>query len=180
MPQPLSHLIQSVTDRIKATNTPVVFAESCTAGLISACLARVPGISEFLCGSAVVYQMATKTEWLGIRPEILEREGAVSEKVAIEMAVGVLERTSAATIAASVTGHLGPGAPAGQDGLVYMGIAVRTGHGFEVQVFRHVLPAQITGVPIANTNSLREWRQWKAVEEVLTRLHQALEVLEKK
>ena len=179
MPQPLSDLIQSVSDRIRATNIPVVFAESCTAGLISACLARVPGISEFLCGSAVVYQLATKTEWLGIRPEILEHEGAVSEKVAIQMAVGVLERTPAAMIAASVTGHLGPGAPPEQDGLIYVAIAMRTGHGCDVQVFRHVLPAQITGLPILDVDSLREWRQWKAVEEVLTRLHQALEVLEK-
>ncbi|MDB5344984.1 MAG: pncC [Schlesneria sp.] len=177
MPQPLSALIQNVADRIRTTNTPVVFAESCTAGLISASLARIPGISEFLCGSAVVYQVATKTEWLGISPELLQNEGVVSGKVAAAMATGVLERTPASMLAASVTGHLGPGAPSDQDGLIYIGIAVRKGTNADVQVFRHILPAEMTGLPIADVDTLREWRQWKAVEEVLTHLQQALEVL---
>lgn len=176
MPQPLSALIQNVADRIRATNTPVVFAESCTAGLISASLARVPGISEFLCGSAVVYQAATKTEWLGIGPEFLANEGVVSGKAAAAMAMGVLKRTPASKLAASVTGHLGPGAPSDQDGLIYIGIAVRKGTDADVETFRHILPAEISGPAIAGVETLREWRQWKAVEEVLTHLQQALEV----
>jgi nicotinamide-nucleotide amidase len=176
MPQPLSELIQHVADRIRATNTPVVFAESCTAGLISAGLARIPGISEYLCGSAVVYQVATKTEWLGISPELIQSEGVVSGKVAAAMATEVLKRTPASQLAASVTGHLGPGAPLDQDGLIYVGIAVRKGADADVQIFRHILPAEIVGQSIAGVETLREWRQWKAVEVVLTHLQRALEV----
>ena len=179
MPQPLSDLIQKVGSQIRATGTSVVFAESCTAGLVSATLARVPGISEFHCGSAVVYQLATKTGWLGIGDDLLQKEGAVSDKVASEMAQRVLERTPAATLAASVTGHLGPGAPSSQDGLIYIGIAVRTRSGCDVKVVRDVLPAEMT-CPIVGVDSLREWRQWKATEEVFTQVLIALELLAKK
>ncbi|HEY4261245.1 MAG TPA: CinA family protein [Schlesneria sp.] len=180
MPQPLSALIQNVANRIRATHTPVVFAESCTAGLISASLARIPGISDYLCGSAVVYQVPTKTEWLGISPELIQKEGVVSGSVAAAMATGVLERTPASMLAASVTGHLGPGAPSDQDGLIYVGIAVRKGTGADVCIFRHILPAEMSGPPITGVATLREWRQWKAVEEVLTHLEQALEVQQKR
>jgi nicotinamide-nucleotide amidase len=41
------------------------------------------------------------------------------------MASGALEITSHADIAAAVTGHLGPGAPPTQDGLVYLAFAQR-------------------------------------------------------
>ena len=174
MPQLFNDLILSVTDRIKATNTSVVLAESCTAGLVSACLSRTPGISQILCGSAVVYQEATKSAWLGVSPSLLASDGAVSEKVASAMAVGVLERTPAANLSASITGHLGPGAPSEQDGLIYVGIARRTSQGCEVSIFRHVLPAEIGQAPLAGVESLREWRQWKAVEVVLNHLLQAL------
>jgi nicotinamide mononucleotide (NMN) deamidase PncC len=42
------------------------------------------------------------------------------------MARKVLARTPEADIAASVTGHLGPNAPPALDGLVFIGIAIRS------------------------------------------------------
>ena len=53
----------------------IVFAESCTGGLISATLTRIPGISAYHCGSAVVYQEATKTGWLGVPRTMLDEHG---------------------------------------------------------------------------------------------------------
>jgi nicotinamide mononucleotide (NMN) deamidase PncC len=92
-------------------------------------LAGVPGVSAHLCGSAVVYQPETKAEWLGISAALLANPGPVSREVAIEMAAGALARTPRADVAASVTGHLGPDAPAAQDGLVYIAAAVRNRSG---------------------------------------------------
>ncbi|MEX0715314.1 MAG: nicotinamide-nucleotide amidohydrolase family protein [Planctomycetaceae bacterium] len=103
----------------------VVFAESCTAGLVSATLAGVPGVSEHHCGSAVVYRLDTKARWLGVPRELLTDPGPVSAEMATAMATGVLERTPEADMSASVTGHLGPNAPAEQDGLAYFAIAIR-------------------------------------------------------
>src|SRR5688500_10912110 len=71
----------------------IVFAESCTGGLVSNALTRIAGISEWHCGSAVVYQVETKAQWLGIERNILESPGPVSRIVAQLMAEHVLANT---------------------------------------------------------------------------------------
>ncbi len=110
---------------LESAPVPVVFAESCTAGLVAASLASVPGISRFLCGSAVTYRSATKEQWLGISAGLLEQFSAESMIVAESMALNVLERTPEAQWAAAVTGHLGPNAPDERDGIIFMAIARR-------------------------------------------------------
>lgn len=103
----------------------VVFAESCTAGLIAATLGAVPGVSALLCGSMVTYRERTKTDWLEVDSDMIDQFTAVSAVVAEAMVLGVLRKTEEADYAASITGHLGPSAPAAQDGLVYIGLASR-------------------------------------------------------
>ena len=93
---------------LKASGQRVVFAESCTGGLVSGSLTRIPGISEHHCGGMVVYRNATKTRYLGIPERLLDDPGPVSREVAELLAERVLDRTPEATIALSVTGHLGP------------------------------------------------------------------------
>ena len=44
----------------------VVFAESCTCGMAAALLGEVPGISNYFCGSQVVYRDLSKIDWLGV------------------------------------------------------------------------------------------------------------------
>ena len=56
---------------------------------------------------------------------VWKRPGAVSAQVAGQMALAILEKTPEATLAAAITGHLGPGAPADQDGQVFMAVARR-------------------------------------------------------
>jgi PncC family amidohydrolase len=125
----LTALAQQVVERLKFLNLKIVLAESCTGGLVSALLTRIPGVSEFHCGSAVVYQVATKAQWLGVPEAILSQPGPVSREVVSKMAAGALEITAQADVAAAVTGHLGPGAPAAQDGLVYVAFVTRARSG---------------------------------------------------
>jgi PncC family amidohydrolase len=103
----------------------VVFAESCTGGLAAGSLARIPGISEHLCGGMVTYRNPTKTQYLGISPAILKKPGPVSSQVAALMAEKVLQKTPEADVAAAVTGHLGPNAPPPLDGQVFLAVARR-------------------------------------------------------
>lgn len=147
----------------------IVFAESCTAGLISATLAKIPGIAEFHCGSAVVYRVETKHEWLGIAADILEKPGPVSQLVAALMAERVLINTPEADVAASITGHLGPDAPRDQDGLTYVGLARRGENGQPpvVTVQRHLLSAGSASLSPAEAARLRVERQREAVRFVL-------------
>ena len=124
-PDELAAAARELADALERNQTRIVFAESCTAGLVSASLATVPGISRWLCGSAVTYQEATKSRWLDVRPQDLEEFTAVSEQVARSMACGVLAITPHAECAVSVTGHLGPGAPPDLDAVVFVGTAIR-------------------------------------------------------
>ena len=139
--------LQEQAERLAATlsqhEVRVVFAESCTAGLVSAMLAGVPGISEWHCGSAVTYRCDTKQQWLEVSADDLQRLTAVCEPVAAQMALGVLSRTPEADFAASVTGHLGPDAPADLDGIVYIGVARReSGKPQLVEATRYQLKAK--------------------------------------
>lgn len=128
MAQRLNDAARQLAGELRTRKVRIVFAESCTAGLLSATLSQVPGISEFLCGSAVTYRDATKAAWLGVSEEDLAdpRIGAVSLQIAEQMCLGVLQTTSEADVAASVTGHLGPNAPENLDGIIYIGIVSRS------------------------------------------------------
>ncbi len=86
----------------------LVLAESCTGGLLAARLTEIPGISEFFCGSHVVYRESSKSEWLGVKNTLLKKVSAVSADVAEAMVRGALEKTPEASIAGAITGYLGP------------------------------------------------------------------------
>ena len=111
---------------LKATGLKVVFAESCTGGLVSGALTKIPGISDHHCGGVVVYRNETKQAYLNISAALLADPGPVSAQVAELMARRILEKTPEADLALSVTGHLGPNAPPKLDGHVYSAIAWRT------------------------------------------------------
>ncbi len=152
---------------LKQHDLKIVFAESCTGGLVSATLTRVPGISAYHCGSAVVYQIETKSAWLGISAKMLDKPGAVSRVVAVEMARNVLRKTPHADLSASVTGHLGPRAPKRQDGLVYIAVAFRTGRRRTSELGVSVKRIRLEAAPGTTARSLRNRRQREAAFEVL-------------
>ena len=129
MPSILQREAAALAERLAEKRQRIVLAESCTAGLASASLAGIAGVSQWHCGSAVTYRQQTKIDWLGISPAVIEEAGVVSERVACEMASGVLARTSEADFAAAITGHLGPQAPVDLDGVVYIALAGRNDDG---------------------------------------------------
>lgn len=102
----------------------LAIAESCTGGHISDAITNVPGASAVLVAGAVTYSNQAKQRFIGVSPETLAANGAVSEAVAREMAEG-MRLTSAATYAISVTGIAGPsgGTPGKPVGTVFIGLA---------------------------------------------------------
>lgn len=163
----LHELCACVAKALADSNQRVVFAESCTAGLVSASLASVPGISQYLCGSAVTYREDTKAQWLGVSHKVLEEHSAVSEAVTTSMARGVLANTPEANLAAAVTGHLGPDAPIKQDGVLFVAVAARSGDGDDIVIVM---------IDEHRLQSGDRWsRQREAVLRVLTCLRQTLE-----
>ena len=121
-------------------NQRFVFAESCTSGLAASWIGSQPGISEYFCGSHVSYRNDSKRRWLQVSPEDLEAVGAVSPAVALQMAQGALSQTPEAKVAVSITGHLGPEAPDGLDGVIYIGVAIRLDADLEAACHRLVIP----------------------------------------
>ena len=99
-------------------------AESCTGGLIAACLTEHAGSSDVVDRGYVTYANAAKTEMLGVSVSTLDRLGAVSEEVAHVMAQGARLR-SGCDLAIAVTGIAGPGGATATKpvGLVYIAVA---------------------------------------------------------
>ncbi len=106
----------------------LVTAESCTGGGIGAALTAIPGSSRVYKGGIISYTNWVKEHLLDVDPIVLERDGAVSESVAIAMARGARQKLEA-DIAVSVTGLAGPGADdyGNPVGTVYIGYADETG-----------------------------------------------------
>jgi len=101
----------------------IATAESCTGGLIGKRLTDSAGSSEYFLGSVTAYSNQLKTSLLNVPNDIIQKFGAVSEEVALEMAKGVRAKTGA-DIGISTTGISGPsgGTKTKPVGLVYIGV----------------------------------------------------------
>lgn len=99
-------------------------AESCTGGLIGERLTDVSGSSAYFIEGVIAYANEAKIRTLNVKPELIEKHGAVSGEVAEAMAKGMRER-AATDYAISVTGVAGPsgGTEEKPVGLVYIGFA---------------------------------------------------------
>lgn len=99
-------------------------AESCTGGLISACLTEISGSSIVVDRGFVVYSNQAKHELLGVPDKLIEDYGAVSEEVARAMAEGARARAGV-DLAVAVTGIAGPsgGTAAKPVGLVHRALS---------------------------------------------------------
>ncbi len=64
-------------------------AESCTGGMLVDQLVAFPGSSRYLHQGVVTYSNAAKQQLLGVKPETLAQQGAVSLETVSEMAEGV-------------------------------------------------------------------------------------------
>lgn len=171
--QELDHLATQLFRALEKSGDVLVLAESCTAGLIAATLARVPGMSRRLAGSFVVYQIDSKVAWLGVSVDTIQRHDVVSREVAESMAIQALNRTPHATVAMSITGHLGPDAPAVLDGVAWLAIA-RRGI-MTVSTKLHLKPDSASPVnPAENSSQIRHDRQTNAVHQALSRLSEEI------
>lgn len=115
-------LMHQVCDR----KLRIATAESCTGGMLAALLTDIEGASHGFERGLVAYTEQSKSELLGIDPDLLKRNEAVSEVVAKAMAEGALAR-SHADIALGITGFAGPAGEQHEQGLVHMALARRDG-----------------------------------------------------
>src|SRR5580765_923888 len=103
MPMPdavLYSLAEEVGKALKRRGLMLATAESCTGGWIAEAVTMIPGSSEWFERGFVTYTNIAKREMLGVNEATLERRGAVSEEVVLEMVRGALARSHAQVVVA--------------------------------------------------------------------------------
>nr|NUR38352.1 CinA family protein [Sphingomonas sp.] len=124
LPDHLDEQAERLMRRLCDHGLTIATAESCTGGMLAALLTDIEGAGHGFDRGFVTYTKDAKAEQLGISPEILDRNDAVSEVVAREMAEGALKR-SKADVAIGITGFAGPAADGCEEGLVHVALARR-------------------------------------------------------
>ena len=113
-----------VGEALRRRSMTLALAESCTGGYVANQFTNVSGASAYILGGVVAYSNAAKTGLLNVDPAVLEAEGAVSRRVALQMARGA-RKLLQADIGISTTGIAGPtgGTPGKPVGTVWIGYA---------------------------------------------------------
>jgi len=93
---------------LRDRNLTLSIAESCTGGYLSHLITSVPGSSEYFLGTMIPYAYEIKMRQLGVKPETLEKYGAVSEPTIIEMA-NIVRAKFSTSIGVATSGIAGPG-----------------------------------------------------------------------
>lgn len=161
-----SGLAARLARRLQAAGHEIVTAESCTGGLLASTLTDLTGASRWFRRGWICYANEIKTSELGVEADQLTEQGAVSTRVASQMARGALAR-SGADLAISTTGIAGPtgGTATKPVGLVCVGVASERG-----EVVRR---AQFGGnrsenkeafVSFALRTALEAWTLWDEVD----------------
>jgi nicotinamide-nucleotide amidase len=101
-------IVESVSDALRDLGLMLAVAESCTGGLVTKRLTDHPGASTFFVGGVIAYDDSVKISALDVSQQDLSRFGAVSEVVAIQMALGASKRLGS-DVGLAVTGVAGPG-----------------------------------------------------------------------
>ncbi|NOP98606.1 competence/damage-inducible protein A [Mycolicibacterium fortuitum] len=104
----------------------IATAESCTAGLLAARLADIPGCSDYFAGGVISYSNESKAELLNVDPVLIAEYGAVSEPVVDSMVTGALHHFGADT-AVAISGIAGPGGGTPEKPVGTVCFAVRAG-----------------------------------------------------
>ena len=103
----LKQLTEQLAELMIENEHRLVTAESCTGGWLAKCCTDLAGSSNWFERGFVTYSNAAKQSNLNVSATTLNKFGAVSENIAIEMANGAI-KNSQADIAVAITGIAGP------------------------------------------------------------------------
>lgn len=85
-------LASIVGSQLQARQQTLSVAESCTGGGLGSMVTGISGSSSYFLGGIIAYNNRIKTEFLGVKSADLIEQGAVSEIVAEQMALGVKQK----------------------------------------------------------------------------------------
>lgn len=130
-------LADEIIETCAAPGVRLATAESCTGGLIGACLTEIPGSSLVVDRGFITYSNQSKCDLLGVPAAVIETHGAVSAETAEAMARGARKRARV-DLAIAVTGIAGPGGGSEVKpvGLVHLALSTET----RLEAVREVFP----------------------------------------
>jgi len=134
-------------------------AESCTGGLLSERLTRVPGSSNYFLGGVVCYSNELKTKLVGVPTELIKQNGAVSKPVAQALAEGIRKHTGA-SLGIGITGVAGPGGGTLDKPVGMVFIALADERGTQIREFHFP----------GDRERVRQWSTQMALEVIRRRL----------
>lgn len=116
-------LLDIVSKIMRRRKLRLATVESCTGGFISNEITNLPGSSEYFAGGLSTYSIGAKEDLINVPNDLIQQHDAVSEEVALAMAIGVAERLES-DYSISTTGYIGPGGGTERDpvGTVYIGL----------------------------------------------------------
>ncbi len=116
-------LEETVAKMLIKKRLTIAVAESCTGGLLSHRLTNISGASKYFLMGIVAYSNEIKEKLLFVPEKLLNRHGAVSGPVALEMAKGI-RSLGCTDIGIGITGIAGPtgGTKKKPVGLVYLAL----------------------------------------------------------
>ena len=116
-------LAAAVGALLQARGERLALAESCTGGWIGHLCVTEPGSSAWFERGAITYSNRAKVAMIEVSEETLERHGAVSEQVALEMARGTAKAANV-DWGLAVTGVAGPsgGSPEKPVGTIHLAV----------------------------------------------------------
>ena len=120
----INYQVKILNEVLRKKKIKISVAESCSGGLISYNLTKLPGSSKYFVMGVICYSNASKIKFLKLKKETLLKYGAVSVETCKQMCKNLL-KISKSNIAISITGIAGPDGGSIQKpiGLVYIGIA---------------------------------------------------------
>lgn len=131
-------LAEVVGAKLAQQKKTIAVAESCTGGTLAKLLTDLPGASRYFTYGMVTYSDAAKIKELGVEADLIEKEGAVSCRVAEAMAKGARKKAGT-DFAIGITGIAGPDGGSEQKpvGLVYICMDSDSGCETKRFVFAH-------------------------------------------
>ena len=126
---------QVVGEMLASRGLRIALAESCTGGLLASRLTDVAGSSRYVERAVVTYANEAKQELLGVPAEMIAQHGAVSEPVAVAMAVGI-RHCARVDIGLGVTGIAGPSGGTPEKPVGTVAIALAFGDAPRSRLFR--------------------------------------------
>ena len=112
----------------------ISFAESCTGGLLSACITSVSGSSKVFNFGLISYSNEAKVKTLKVPKQIIKKYGAVSKQVCSIM-VKNINKLAKTNISVAITGIAGPGGGTKKKPVGLVFVAIKYGNKISIKKY---------------------------------------------